>query len=127
MRISSATVTLAGVALTGDVGITALSINGQTMASVVALPGASAVVVSARGNAIMSIQFTAIREFATDAALEQFVFSHFGTLVKGGALAFTVSGVTKTATSSAVQSVSFGEPIGMLLPVTYSIISSPLL
>ena len=127
MRISSATVTLAGVALTGDVGITGLSINGQSVVFVGQGVGASASVVKGRGNDLMQIQFTAVREFATTAALEQFVVAHFGSLVKSGALAVTVSGVTKTASSAAVQSVVFGEPIGLLLPVTYSITCSPLL
>ena len=127
MRLSSATVTLAGVALTGDVGITALSISGQSVASIVQLPRATASVVSGRGNDLMQIQFTAVREFASDTALEQFAVSHFGALVKSGALTVTVSGVTKTASSAAVQSVTFGEPMGLLLPITYSIVSSPLL
>ena len=126
MLIRRATVTLAGVALTGGKGITGLSINGQAIASVVALPGADGVVVSGRGNASMAIQFTAVHEFASDTLLEQFVVAHFGALVKSGALVFTVSGVSKTASSAAVTSVSYGDPIGLLLPVTYSIASSPL-
>ena len=127
MRISSATVTLAGVALTGDVGITRLSINGQHVAGVFGGVGASAVKVAGRGNSSMSIAFTAVREFASDAALEQFALSHFGTCPKSGALVFTVGSTTYTATNAALQSVSIGDPIGLLLPVTYSIVSSPLL
>ena len=127
MRISSATVTLAGVALTGDVGITRLSINGQHVAGVFGGVGASAVKVAGRGNSSMSIAFTAVREFASDAALEQFALSHFGTLTKSGALVFTVSGTSYTASTAAVESVSIGEPVGLLLPITYSITCSPLL
>ncbi len=127
MRISSATVTLAGVALTGDVGITGLSINGQHVAGVFGGVGASAVKVAGRGNSSMSIAFTAVREFASDAALEQFALSHFGTLTKSGALVFTVSGTSYTASTAAVESVSIGEPVGLLLPITYSIACSPLI
>lgn len=127
MRISSATVTLAGVALTGDVGITGLSINGQSVVFVGQGVGASASVVKGRGNDLMQIQFTAVREFATTAALEQFALSHFGTLAKSGALVFTVSGTSYTASTAAVESVSIGEPVGLLLPITYSITCSPLL
>lgn len=127
MRISSATATLAGVSLTGSAGITALAINGQAVADVVALPGAAGVIVYGRGNAAMSIQFTAVHEFTTGAMLEQFIVAHFGALTKSGALVVTVSGVSKTASTAAVTAVSFGEPIGLLLPVTYSITSSPLL
>ena len=127
MLIRRATVTLAGVSLTGGKGITDLSIDGQAVADVVSLVGAASVSVSAKGNASMSIRFTAVHEFASDALLEVFALSHFGTLTKGGALAFTVGSTTKTASSAAVVGVSFGEPIGLLLPVTYSIVSSPLL
>ena len=127
MRISSASVTLAGVALTGDVGITDLSINGQCVVDVVALSGASGAAAYDRGGATMSVSFTAVREFANDAALEQFAVAHFGTLTKSGALVVTVSGVSKTASAAAVQTMSVGEPIGLLLPVTYSIVCSPLL
>ena len=127
MRLSSATVTLAGVALTGDVGITGLSVNGQAIVGVTSGVRATAVAVTSRGNASMSISFTALREFASEALLEQFVIAHFGALTKGGALVFTVDGVSKTASSAAVQSVAFGEPIGLILPVTYFIICSPLL
>ena len=126
MRISSATVTLAGVALTGDVGITALSVNGQALAFVGSGFGSSAVKVAGRGNASMQIAFTAVREFASVAALEQFVLSHFGALTKSGALVFTVGGQSYTASSAAVQAVSFGEPAGLLLPVSYSIVCTPL-
>ena len=69
MRISSATVTLAGVALTGDVGITGLSINGQSAVDVVALIGASGAKAFGKGNATMQIGFTAVREFASDTLL----------------------------------------------------------
>lgn len=127
MRISSAAITLASVSLTGSAGITALSINGQAVADVVGLPGAAGVIVYWRGNAAMSIQFTAVHEFTTEALLEQFIVAHFGALTKSGALVVTVSGVSKTASTAAVTAVSFGEPIGLLLPVTYSITSSPLL
>ena len=127
MRISSATVTLAGVALTGDVGITGLSINGKHVAGVFGGVGASAVKVAGRGNSSMSIAFTAVREFASDAALEQFALSHFGTCPKSGALVFTVGAKSYTASTAAVESVSIGEPVGLLLPITYSITCSPLL
>ena len=127
MRISSATVTLAGVALTGDVGITGLSINGQTVIDAFALSGAAAGQVHDRGGAMMRVQFTAVREFASDTLLEQFALSHFGTLTKSGALVFTVSGTSYTASTAAVESVSIGEPVGLLLPITYSITCSPLL
>ena len=127
MRISSATVTLAGVALTGDVGITGLSINGQTAVDVVALIGATGAKAFGKGNATMQIGFTAVREFASDTMLEQFTLSHFGICPKAGVLVFTVGSTTYTATNAALQSLSIGEPIGLLLPVTYSIICSPLL
>lgn len=127
MRISSATVTLAGVALTGSVGITDLSVNGQTQADVFALSGASGVLAYDRGGASMRIVFTALREFPTAAALEQFILSHFGALTKSGALVFTVSGTSYTASTAVVDSLSFGEPAGLILPVSYSITCSPLL
>ena len=127
MRISSATDTLAGVALTGEVGITGLSINGKHVAGVFGGVGASAVKVAGRGNSSMSIAFTAVREFASDAALEQFALSHFGTCPKSGALVFTVGAKSYTASTAAVESVSIGEPVGLLLPITYSITCSPLL
>lgn len=126
MVIRRATVTLAGVSLTGEKGITGLSVNGQALAFVGPGFGASAVKVSGRGNASMSIAFTAIREFASDTALEQFILSHFGALTKSGALVFTVGGQSYTASSAAVQAVSFGEPAGLLLPVSYSIVCTPL-
>ena len=127
MRSSSAPLTLAGVALTGDVGITGLSINGKHVAGVFGGVGASAVKVAGRGNSSMSIAFTAVREFASDAALEQFALSHFGTCPKSGALVFTVGAKSYTASTAAVESVSIGEPVGLLLPITYSITCSPLL
>lgn len=128
MNLRAVSITLAGVALTGDLGgVAALSINGQAVADVVGLPGAAGVIVFGRGNSAMSIQFTAHREFATMELLDQFAVAHFGALVKSGALVVTVSGVSKTASTAAVTGVSFGEPIGLLLPVTYSITSSPLL
>lgn len=127
MRISSATVTLAGVALTGDVGITGLSINGQTVIDAFALSGAASGQVHDRGGAMMRVQFTAVREFASDTLLEQFALSHFGALTKSGALVFTVSGASYTASTAAVESVSIGDPVGLLLPITYSITCSPLL
>lgn len=127
MTIREITITLASVALTGDGGgVTGFSINGQAIADVVSLPRATAVQVFGRGNAAMQIQFTALREFATTALLEKFVLAHFGTLAKSGALVITAGSVAHTGTSAAVTSVQFGEPMGLLLPVTYSIVSSPL-
>lgn len=127
MRISSATVTLAGVALTGDVGITGLSINGQHVAGVFGGVGASAVKVAGRGNSSMSVAFTAVREFASDSALEQFVLSHFGTCPKSGALVFTVGAKSYTASTAALVGLSIGEPFGLMLPVSYSITCAPLI
>lgn len=127
MRISSATVTLAGVALTGGVGITGLSINGQHAAGVFGGVGATAVKVAGRGNSSMAIAFTAVREFASDSALEQFALSHFGTCPKSGALVFTVGAKSYTASTAALVALSIGEPVGLLLPITYSITCSPLI
>ncbi len=127
MRISSATVTLAGVALTGDVGITGLSINGQHVAGVFGGVGASAVKVAGRGNSSMTIAFTAVRELASDSALEQFALSHFGTCPKSGALVFTVGAKTYTASTAALVALSIGEPFGLMLPVSYSITCAPLI
>lgn len=127
MDIRRATVALAGVSISGEKGITALSINGQCVVDVVALSGAAGVAAYDRGNASMQVSFTAIRSFANDTALEQFALSHFGALVKSGALVFTVGSSSYTASTAAVQSVGFGEPVGLLLPVTYSIVCSPLL
>lgn len=126
MRIRNITVSLASVALTGSVGVTALSINGQALADVVALPSAASVQVFGRGNKAMAVQFTAVHEFATDALLEAFALTHFGTLTASGALTIVIGSTTYTASSAAVTGVSFGEPLGLLLPVTYAITCSPI-
>lgn len=127
MVIRNSTVTLAGTALTGEKGITGLSINGQHVAGVFGGVGASAVKVAGRGNSSMTIAFTAVREFASDSALEQFALSHFGTCPKSGALVFTVGSKSYTASTAALVGLSIGEPFGLMLPVSYSITCAPLI
>lgn len=121
------TVTLAAADLTGDGGgVAGLKISGQSTVDAYSLPG-SAATAKGRGGDIMSIEFTAIRIFSSNLALDQFELSHFSTMVKSGELVMTdANDTTHTAATAAVQSVSFSDPIGMWLPVTYSIISSPL-
>lgn len=127
MLIRSATITLAGTAITGEKGITGLSINGQCAVDTRQMVSAAGAKAFGKGNLLMSVSFTAVREFATDTALEQFAVSHIGAVVKSGALVVTVGSQSYTATHAAVQSISIGEPVGLLLPVTYSIACSPLL
>ena len=127
MRIRDISVSLAAADLTGDGGgVAGLRIGGQSTVDAYSLPG-SAAKARGRGGDVMSIEFTALREFSTNLALDQFQLTHFSTLVKSGALVLTdSSSVAHTATSAALQSVTFGDPEGLLLPVTYSIVSSPL-
>lgn len=122
------TVTLAAADITGDGGgVAGLKISGQSIVDAYSLAGASAAKARGRGGDIMSIEFTALKIFSSNLALDQFQLSHFSTMVKSGSLVMTdANDVTHTASTAAVQSVSFGDPSGLWLPVTYSIISSPL-
>ena len=123
------TVTLAAADLTGDGGgVAGLKISGQSIVDAYSLAGASAAKARGRGGDVMAIEFTSLKIFSSSLALDQFQLSHFSTLVKSGELVMTdANDVEYTATTAAVQSVSFGDPEGLWLPVTYSIVSSPLL
>ena len=125
-RIRNISFSLAGVDLTGD-GVIAFRAPGQCDVDLVALLQRAAVSVSGKGNASQQVTVSVLRKFANDTALEQFAISHFGALTKAGALTVTAGSVTRTATTAAIQSVDIDEPAALLLVVTYSIISSPLL
>ena len=125
-RIRNISFSLAGVDLTGD-GVVACRAPGQCDVDPVALLQRTAVSVSGKGNASQQVTVSVLKKFANDTALEQFAISHFGALTKAGALTVTAGSVTRTATTAAIQSVDIDEPAALLLVVTYSIISSPLL
>ena len=121
--------TVAGVDLTGD-GVIAFGAPGQVVADVVGLPGAAGVIVRNRGNGAQQITISVIKKFANDDALESFQAGHFGALTKSGALVVTTGTTahsTYTASSCCITGVSTAEPEALMLIVTYSIVSSPLL
>lgn len=120
---------VAGVDLTGD-GVLAFSAPLSCIPGVTAGWKKPGVAVSDRGNAAHSITVSVLRRFANDDALEAFSISHAGGLTRAGALVVT-SGTTSTTTSTAssccITSVSIAEPEALILVVTYTITSSPLL
>lgn len=120
-------VALAGVSLTGEVGITGFRINGQHVVDVVALVRATTSKPFGKGNSTQAIAFTALRRFANMEDLEWFRLVHFGALVKSGALQIAVGSRTAAAAEAAVHTVDFGDPEGLMLPVSYTLTCSPLI
>ena len=97
----------------------------QQLVDQVALPGAAAEQVFARGNRVCTVSGTVWRLCSTHAEAVLLWATHAGTLPASGTLSFGVSGVTVASAPAVLQSCLAHRPTGVSVQIDYAFICPP--